>query len=127
MSKVVFPGMAVLAAVSLFAVSCASVESPGAPAAAPRAKIGVYIDKGARNIGAFRWIEIATRANDAEAVCIDCDAIRAGALDGLDMLIMPGGKASLEAYFELQLNIKRIVKYDSLYALGRENGLRIAH
>lgn len=37
------------------------------------------------------------------------------------------GKASLEAYFELQLNIKRIVKYDSLYALGRENGLRIAH
>ena len=97
MFKVGFSGMAVLAALSLFAVSCASVESPGAPAAAPRAKIGVYIDKGARNIGAFRWIEIATRANDAEAVCIDCDAIRAGALDGLDMLIMPGGKASLEA------------------------------
>jgi len=37
------------------------------------------------------------------------------------------GKASLEAYFELQLNIKRIVKYDSLYALGRENCLRVAH
>ena len=37
------------------------------------------------------------------------------------------GKASLEAYFELQLNIKRVVRYDSLYALGRENGLRIAH
>ena len=37
------------------------------------------------------------------------------------------GKASLEAYFELQLNIKRIVGYDSLYALGRENCLRVAH
>ena len=37
------------------------------------------------------------------------------------------GKASLEAYFELQLDIKRVVKYDSLYALGRENALRTAH
>lgn len=36
-------------------------------------------------------------------------------------------KASLEAYFELQLDIKRIVKYDSLYAMGRENCLRVAH
>jgi len=36
-------------------------------------------------------------------------------------------QASLEAYFELTLNIKRIVGYDSLYALGRENALRTAH
>lgn len=36
-------------------------------------------------------------------------------------------QASLEAYFELTLNIKRIVSYDSLYALGRENALRTAH
>ena len=37
------------------------------------------------------------------------------------------GKASLEAYFELKLDVKRIVKYESLYALGRENCLRVAH
>jgi len=36
-------------------------------------------------------------------------------------------QASLEAYFELTLDIKRIVRYDSLYALGRENALRTAH
>ena len=36
-------------------------------------------------------------------------------------------QASLEAYFELTLDIKRIVGYDSLYALGRENSLRTAH
>lgn len=34
---------------------------------------------------------------------------------------------SLEAYFELHLDIKRIVPYDSVYALGRENALRTAH
>lgn len=36
-------------------------------------------------------------------------------------------QASLEAYFELTLDIKRIVSYESLYALGRENILRTAH
>lgn len=35
--------------------------------------------------------------------------------------------ASLEAYFELTLDVKRVVSYDSLYALGRENALRTAH
>ena len=36
-------------------------------------------------------------------------------------------KASLEAYFELALNIKRVVHYDSLYAVGHENAVRTAH
>ena len=34
---------------------------------------------------------------------------------------------SLESYFELHLDIKRIVPYDSIYALSRENALRTAH
>jgi len=36
-------------------------------------------------------------------------------------------RKSLEAYFELALDIKRIVPYDSLYALSKENALRTAH
>ena len=36
-------------------------------------------------------------------------------------------RASREEYFELTLDIKRVVRYDSLYALGRENLLRTAH
>ena len=36
-------------------------------------------------------------------------------------------QASLEAYFELALDIKRVVSYENLYALGRENALRMAH
>lgn len=34
---------------------------------------------------------------------------------------------SLAAYFELSLDIKRIVSYSSVYALSRENALRTAH
>ncbi len=33
----------------------------------------------------------------------------------------------LEEHFELTLNIKRVVRYESLYALSRENKLRMAH
>lgn len=36
-------------------------------------------------------------------------------------------RSSLEQYFELTLDIKRVVRYDTLYALGRENALRTAH
>ena len=36
-------------------------------------------------------------------------------------------QASLEQYFELTRTIKRIVLYDDLYALSRENALRTAH
>ena len=36
-------------------------------------------------------------------------------------------RQTLSAYFELDVDIKRIVPYDSLYALSRENALRTAH
>lgn len=36
-------------------------------------------------------------------------------------------RESLEAYFELTLDIKRIVPYESLYALSKENAMRMAH
>jgi glutamine amidotransferase-like uncharacterized protein len=60
-------------------------------------RVAVYVDNGARNIGAFRWIEIATLAENVEAYPVDGAAVRSGALDNMDVLVMPGGKASIEA------------------------------
>lgn len=34
---------------------------------------------------------------------------------------------NLDQYFELTLDVKRVVRYDDLYALGRENAVRTAH
>ena len=59
--------------------------------------IAVYVDAGARNVGVFRWLEIASRAKDAVLTPVDADAIRAGALDSADVLVMPGGSSVLEA------------------------------
>ena len=62
-----------------------------------KTKIAVFVGNGARSTGAFRWVEIATTAENVEATPVDGAAIRAGALDGMDVIIMPGGRASLEA------------------------------
>jgi len=60
-------------------------------------RVAVYVDKGARNIGAFRWIEITTRAKNVVATPVDGEAVRRGALDAADVLVMPGGSSVAES------------------------------
>ena len=56
-------------------------------------RVAVYVDNGARGEGAFRWIQIATIAENVESKFIDGEAVRSGALDNVDLLIMPGGSS----------------------------------
>ena len=60
-------------------------------------RVAVYVGDGARNIGAYRWLEIATTAGNVTATPVDGAAVRAGALDAADVLVMPGGRAHREA------------------------------
>ena len=60
-------------------------------------RVAVFVDKGARTCGAFRWLEITTRMKDAVATPVDGEAVRAGALDAADVLVMPGGSSVTEA------------------------------
>ena len=60
-------------------------------------KVAVFVGSGARNVGAFRWLELATMAEGVEAAPVDGASVRAGALEGMDMVVMPGGRASMEA------------------------------
>lgn len=87
--------------IAAFTVGCATDPGLSAAiadgAAGKELKIAVFTGNGARNTGAFRWIEIATLAKGVEAVPVDGAAVRAGALNGVDVLIMPGGRATLES------------------------------
>ena len=65
--------------------------------AQPPLRVAVYVDKGARNIGVFRWLEIMARAKGIDATVIDGAAVRGGALDKVDVLVMPGGSSVEEA------------------------------
>ena len=70
-------------------------EKPAACAAAPL-KVGVYADQGPGGIGAVEWFRLVDESPEMELHLLDGAAVRAGALDGLDLLVMPGGNSMTE-------------------------------
>ena len=60
-------------------------------------RAAVYVGPGARGVGAFRWMQLMDQAEGVEASLIDGEAIRNGALECVDLLVMPGGKSRVEA------------------------------
>ncbi len=84
-----------LIAVAVVAAS-AGCMGPGAGNGKPL-RVAVFVGGGARNIGAFRWLELTARAKNVVATPVDGDAVRGGALDSADVLVMPGGSSVEEA------------------------------
>ena len=91
MKKMMVLGMSLLAAGLLG--GCAILRGVGTPVT----RVAVYLDRGARNCGAFCHLRIATFAENVEGFPVDAEMIRAGALDGADVLVMPGGVAITES------------------------------
>ena len=79
-----FPGLAVAA--------CAVLSL----SAQPR-QVGVFVDGGSRGGGAVTWVRLAKCMQPAvELKLIEGADVRGGALEGLDLLIMPGGHSGLQ-------------------------------
>ena len=91
MKKIV---VVLVAAASAF-VGCLGPDS-GVDSQKPL-RVAVFVDNGARNIGSFRWLEITTRAKNVISVPVDGESVRNGALDSVDVLVMPGGSSVAEA------------------------------
>lgn len=71
--------------------ACASAPQGAAPL-----KVGVYADQGPGGIGAVEWFRLVDESPEMELHLLDGAAVRAGALDGLDLLVMPGGNSMTE-------------------------------
>ena len=87
---------------------CQTEDSPCAVGQPGKVRVAVYVDRGSFAVGPYRHLEIASGAEDFEAFPVDAEMIRRGALDGADVLVMPGGQSSVE-----------------LKTLGKEGGCRI--
>ena len=96
-----------LVAAAVVAVcGCATTSGPqpcsnSAPQTSPAAaqaplKVGVYADKGPGGIGAVEWFRLVHESPEMELKLLDGKMVRAGALDELDLLIMPGGSSVTE-------------------------------
>ena len=59
-------------------------------------KVAVYADKGSSGVGAAEWYRIVDDSPDMVLTLVDCAAVRAGALEGQDLLVMPGGSSKDE-------------------------------
>ena len=66
-------------------------------------KVGVYADRGPGGIGAVEWFRLIEESPDMELKLLDGESVRKGGLDGLDVLVMPGGN-SMDEYRSLGTN-----------------------
>ena len=70
---------------------CASAQP--APGVSRPLRIAVYAGEGVYGVGLFRWLELTTLAEGAETRPVTAAEIKAGALDNVDALVVPGGKS----------------------------------
>ena len=59
-------------------------------------RTGVYADVGSSGIGAIEWFRIVNDSPEMELRLLDGEAVRAGGLNGIDVLVMPGGDSKLQ-------------------------------
>ncbi len=76
--------------------------------ALPPAKVAVYAGDGAGGIGVVECLRLVRESPELELHLVDAAGVKAGALDGMDMLLMPGGSSDRE-YAALGSNgVKRL-------------------
>ncbi|MBQ6352956.1 MAG: hypothetical protein IJJ28_06805, partial [Lentisphaeria bacterium] len=54
-------------------------------------KTGLYVDRGSRGSGVLYWARLLANSPQVELVLLEGADLRRGALDKLDLLVMPGG------------------------------------
>ena len=59
-------------------------------------RVGVFVGRGAYGTGMLRWVQLACRSPELKPTYIDGEAVRAGVLDKLDLVVMPGGAPTRE-------------------------------
>jgi len=69
------------------------VSGGGAEGTQRPTKAALYVGKGALARTTWHWLQIVTLADGMETILVDGEQIRKGALDGVDVLIVPGGSS----------------------------------
>ena len=65
-------------------------------ASAAPAKTAVFMGNGPRGRGCVEWLRLVEASPELELVLVDAGMVRAGALDGVELLVVPGGASVVE-------------------------------
>ena len=83
---------AALAAAVLVAAFCPRSELR----AAEKLRVGLYVDAGSRGSGVLYWAQLLANSPQLELTLLEGADLRDGKLDGLDLLVMPGGASGAQ-------------------------------
>ena len=56
-------------------------------------KVGYYVDNGSRSNGVYQWLQLLSYSPQLDLTLLMAEDIRAGKLDELDLLVIPGGSS----------------------------------
>lgn len=75
---------------------CYTYQAPESASAGKKLKVGYYVDSGSQGNGVFQWAQLLFYSPELEVKMLDGKDIRDGGLDGLDLLLIPGGSSYLQ-------------------------------
>ena len=75
------------------ALGCIALLTAAEPS---RLKVGFYVDRGGRGGGTLRWAQILHYSPQFDVTLLDGQDLRDGKLDGLDLLVIPGGSSEMQ-------------------------------
>ena len=85
----------VAAVVALAAVGCQTAQSHAASTGSAKKTVrtGVYVGQGPYGSGCCEWVRMLNLSPEVSLTLLDAEAVQNGALDKLDLLVMPGGSS----------------------------------
>ena len=82
-----------------------------APAPEKKLKVGFYVDDGSCNSGVFYWARLLYFSPQIEVTLVDGEDLRQGGLEGLDLLVVPGGSSARQCRSMGESGIESVRKF----------------
>lgn len=90
---------------------CATAPRAKNAETVPPLKVSVYLGDGARGIGAVEWCRLVNECPQMRMKLVDGKDIAAGALDGEDVVVMPGGNSKDEFTSLTEEGVKKFKEF----------------
>lgn len=74
-------------------------------------KVSIYLGEGAKGIGAIEWCRLVNECPEMRMKLVDGKSVAAGALEGEDVVVMPGGDSKAEFRSLTEEGVKRFKEF----------------
>ena len=77
----------------------------------PKVKVGLFLDRGCRGNGALQWARLLAHCPQLDLTILNAKDIRAGKLDGLQLLVCPGGGSTKQIAAMAEDGVARVKQF----------------